>query len=127
MHKPCLAGIDVSAHILEVALAGPEPGPTRATFDNAPTGHRRLTSGAGGGLTQEAGRECMPVEWPLNDSGTNLKVGTTHGGRSSLRFPRRVAQDPVRQIASLTGLDETGRMVPRAGLEPARPIAANGF
>ena len=33
-------------------------------------------SGVGGGLTQEAGRESIPVEWPLNDSRTNLKVGT---------------------------------------------------
>lgn len=42
MHKPCLVGIDVSAYTLEVALAGPEPGPISATFDNTPTGHRRL-------------------------------------------------------------------------------------
>ena len=42
MHKPCLVGIDVSAHTLEVALAGPEPSPTRSTFDNTPAGHRRL-------------------------------------------------------------------------------------
>ena len=42
MHKPCLVGIDVSAHTLEVALAGPEPGPRSATFDNTPAGHRRL-------------------------------------------------------------------------------------
>ena len=39
-------------------------------------------SGAGGGLTQEAGRESIPVEWPLDDSRTNLKIGTLHGGRS---------------------------------------------
>ena len=42
-------------------------------------------TGARGGPAQEADREFYPVEWTPNGSKTNLKTGTTRGGRSQVR------------------------------------------
>ena len=67
MHKPCLVGIDMRAHTLEVALAGPELGPrgpplttprrsssadsmdhqTRPIRQGGPGSHRGLQLGGG--------------------------------------------------------------------------------
>ena len=79
MHKPCLVGIDVSAHILDVALASPTPGQMSATFENSPTGHRRL------------------IQW-ITQRGRSARVGMEATGVYSLEVVLALDRHPRTEV-----------------------------